>query len=196
MPTQTTLSKGIPIHFGDEMSLTELWRASGKSRGYGPTEWKRREGKNFIAEIQNATSQGRCVIRTFVGGPSKFSKGAGGGGTMAHWQIGLAYAQYLSPELHKICNQIVRDFAEAKHEFATSVTTRANKKDVGKIATRDCAGNPAGTLPSALLNITSTTMPTLLAEEVGATHRRCSSHRVIQTCVLFKLTVYNLQMLL
>nr|WP_274704718.1 KilA-N domain-containing protein [Aquabacter cavernae] len=32
-----------------------------------------------------------------------------GGGTYAHWQIGLAYAKYLSPEFHMWRNTAVRE---------------------------------------------------------------------------------------
>jgi hypothetical protein len=37
-----------------------------------------------------------------------------GGGTFAHWQIGLAYAKYLSPEFHMWCNEVVRERMEAR----------------------------------------------------------------------------------
>lgn len=36
-----------------------------------------------------------------------------GGATFAHWQIGLAYAKYLSPEFHMWCNEVVRERMEA-----------------------------------------------------------------------------------
>ena len=32
----------------------------------------------------------------------------------AHWQIGIAYAKYLSPEFHVWCNTVVRDRMEGK----------------------------------------------------------------------------------
>lgn len=56
------------------------------------------------------------------------------GGTFAHWQIGMEYACYLSPDLAEICNQIVKDFVEAKPEIAMSVTARADQKGKAKIA--------------------------------------------------------------
>ena len=70
--------------------------------------------------VQVAVGLAHSVIRTYVGGSAKDGK-HGGGGTLAHWQIGLAYAQYLSPELHMICNQIVKDFVDAKPETASSL---------------------------------------------------------------------------
>jgi hypothetical protein len=87
------------------MSLTELWRASGKSWNYDPTQWKRKEGRHFIAKIQNDMPVGHIVFRTSKGGSNKVvGSGAGGGGTIAHWQIGTEYARYLSPDLAKVCN--------------------------------------------------------------------------------------------
>src|SRR5690606_31175446 len=38
-----------------------------------------------------------------------------GGATYAHWQIGLAYAKYLSPEFHMWCNEVVRQRMEQSH---------------------------------------------------------------------------------
>jgi len=76
------------------------------------------------------------------------------GGTFAHWQIGLAYAKHLSPELHRVCNQIVKDFVEAKPEIAMSVTARADKKGVAKIVARDCAWDQAGAVSSVRLEAT------------------------------------------
>jgi hypothetical protein len=46
----------------------------------------------------------------------------------------MEYACYLSPDLAEICNQIVKDFVEAKPEIAMSVTARADQKGKAKIA--------------------------------------------------------------
>jgi hypothetical protein len=39
------------------------------------------------------------------------------GATWAHWQIGLAYAKYLSPEFHAWCNEVVRAHMEGRGSF-------------------------------------------------------------------------------
>jgi hypothetical protein len=126
IPIQAIEFNGQTIHIDEEMSLTELWKASGKSRGHNPTEWARREGTEFIANLKTNTSVRRNLIRTERGRK---------GGTFAHWQIGMEYARYLSPELAAVCNQIVKDFVEANPELAQSVIARASQAGVAMIAT-------------------------------------------------------------
>ena len=45
------------------------------------------------------------------------------GATMAHWQVGMGYAQYLSPDFHMWCNTVVRERMEGKAlASATSIS--------------------------------------------------------------------------
>lgn len=46
------------------------------------------------------------IVKTTKGGLG------GGGGTVAHWQLALAYAQYLSPEIHLQVNQVFKNHVE------------------------------------------------------------------------------------
>ena len=90
---------------GDMLCLTDMWKAGGEgNRHRNPTEWARYEGSDFLEK--NGFNTGDTRIW-------KSARGKGGG-VWAHWQIGMAYAQYLSPELHAWCNQIVRDYMEGK----------------------------------------------------------------------------------
>lgn len=98
---------GQTIHIAEEMNLTEMFKASGKDRNFGPAEWTRYTGAEFLKSFGENTGSARNLIRTARGRK---------GGTFAHWQIGMEYARYLSPELAAICNQIVKDFVEAKPE--------------------------------------------------------------------------------
>lgn len=100
---------GISIAFhGKEMiNLTHLWKASGSNRYANPYEWSRKEGRQFIEALnQMLNTPENRIIKTTRGK---------NGGTWAHWQIALAYAKYLSPELHIWTNQIVRERLEEEH---------------------------------------------------------------------------------
>jgi hypothetical protein len=75
---------------GDDLNLTDMWRAAGSDPDRRPAEWQRStQGSAFISFIAGNLNMGNThIIRT--------EKGRGGA-TWGHWQIGLAYAQYLSP---------------------------------------------------------------------------------------------------
>lgn len=88
----------------DLISLTDLWKASGNNRFGNPHEWSRKEGSPFIDFISKK-------LNTPVSRIIKTTRGKGGG-TWAHWQIALAYAKYLSPELHLYVNQVFKERLE------------------------------------------------------------------------------------
>lgn len=83
----------------DMVSLTELWRAAGGDPNKRPADWARKEGATFIEFIGNKlnTPTGHIIE----------AEREHDGGTWAHWQIGMAYAEYLSPGFHVRCNEIV-----------------------------------------------------------------------------------------
>lgn len=56
-----------------------------------------------------------------------------GGGTYAHWQLGLAYAKYLSPEFHICCNTVVRERMEGKPAATQLVLDEQMKNAIGGI---------------------------------------------------------------
>ena len=100
------LSDGeIISHREDMLSLTDMWKAGDADPSKRPVEWLRSKGaRQFIDHLQ-----------VMVGNSHLFHVGAGRKGqTFAHWQIGLAYAKYLSPEFHMWCNQVVRERMEGK----------------------------------------------------------------------------------
>lgn len=86
---------------GKDLNLTDMWKASKKSLNYNPNNWIRKEGNNFINTV--AIKLNTTVSRILKTQPGR------NGGTWAHWQIGLAYAKYLSPELHMFVNEIFRE---------------------------------------------------------------------------------------
>ncbi len=107
---------GVEIAFEgkEKISLTDLWKASGKSEGRDPHNWARFEGKEFINVI--AVSQNRSVAQVLK------AKRGKGGGTWAHWQIALEYARYLSPELAIWCNQVVKERLEEERNPELGIT--------------------------------------------------------------------------
>lgn len=57
----------------------------------------------FLAETHNMGNSHVIVV-----------KRGKGGGTFGHWQVGLAYAKYLSPEFHMWCNTVVCERMQGK----------------------------------------------------------------------------------
>ena len=99
----------MPIRDRDEMlSLTDMWRAAGGARHQVPAKWLAHDGtKNFVDYLKS----------TILGEDSELFKALNEGGewnTWAHWQIGMAYAKYLSPEFHAWCNEVVRAHMEGR----------------------------------------------------------------------------------
>ncbi|PHQ71766.1 MAG: hypothetical protein COB93_02505 [Sneathiella sp.] len=90
---------------GEMLSLTDMWKAAGEDDSKRPSEWLRQDATQAFIEVLSSSNMGEAHIRTRRGNR---------GGTMAHWQIGLAYAKYLSPEFHMWCNQVVRERMEGK----------------------------------------------------------------------------------
>jgi hypothetical protein len=105
---------GLSIRDRDEMlSLTDMWKAAGSDPSKRPSEWLRQPSTQAFAECVAGTIEvGNTHIKTMKG--SGAGAGRGGGTTFAHWQIGLAYAKYLSPQFHMWCNEVVRERMEGK----------------------------------------------------------------------------------
>ncbi len=91
----------------ETLSLTDMWKAAKEPQHREPYQWARKEGASFIEAV--ALAHNLPVEQVMKSKPGK------GGGTYAHWQIGLAYAKYLSPEFHMWCNTVVRERMEGKH---------------------------------------------------------------------------------
>ena len=107
---------GTPVRLiNDQLNMTDMWKASGSPANQEPWNWSRKEGAQFIEFI--AESHNLTVGQVMKSKPGK------NGGTVAHWQIGLAYAKYLSPEFHAWCNVAVRDRMEG-------VFSAANPEDL------------------------------------------------------------------
>lgn len=91
---------GVTIGFDgkEKINLTNLWKASGSMKNQSPYEWSRLpESEKFINVISKKLNTEKSRIIETTRGRK--------GGTWAHQQIALAYAKYLSPELHMFVNQ-------------------------------------------------------------------------------------------
>lgn len=99
-----TKFNGVSIAFqgNDKINLTDLWRAAESDEDKRPNDWMAIDSnQKFIHAVSNN-------LNTAVNGIIKTTRGKGGG-TWAHWQIALAYAKYLSPELHMYVNQVFKE---------------------------------------------------------------------------------------
>lgn len=105
MPKNGLIYNGAEIRtIGERLNLTDMWKAAGSPENREPFNWARFEGAPFIEAV--ALSQNLSVAQVIS------TKRGKNGGTEAHWQIGLAYAKYLSPEFHMWCNTVVRERME------------------------------------------------------------------------------------
>src|SRR6218665_2949264 len=67
----------------------------------------------FISPTRNGSSKQFSVFKPENSWFIEKKKGKGGG-TWAHWQVGMAYAKYLDPNFHMWCNTQVRAVMEGK----------------------------------------------------------------------------------
>jgi hypothetical protein len=91
----------LDIAEGKMVNLNRIFAISGASKGKEPKEWVKLDStKNLIKSINGGKSP---VLKT---------KRGVGGGTWAHWQLALSYAQYLSTDLHVVVNQVFKERLE------------------------------------------------------------------------------------
>ncbi|MBQ0917235.1 KilA-N domain-containing protein [Hydrogenophaga aromaticivorans] len=114
------------------VSLTDLYQAA-QAAGWtdgkrDPRRWKLQDGAQFIAFVaENLNVPLRDIY--------KATKGKGGG-SFAHWQIALAYAKYLSPELHMQVNEVYARFKAGDVRLAAEIADKAKPADAEWLARR------------------------------------------------------------
>lgn len=109
------------------ISLTDLWKASGQNKNQDPPQWLRLPGtRKFIVVLE----------KKIMGFSHDLIKSKGGSGTYAHWQIGLAYAKYLSPELHMHVNEIYMRYRAGDVSLAEEIADKASKENQEWLAKR------------------------------------------------------------
>lgn len=92
------LGPSVRVNAKGMLSLTDLHKASGASKGLNPAKWQETEAAKAFIE---ATAQ---ILNIPIGDIIESKRGKAGG-TYAHKQIALAYAKALSPDLHYAVNQ-------------------------------------------------------------------------------------------
>jgi hypothetical protein len=103
---------------GTWICLTDLWNAVGKPEGkHDPRRWKDKAGREFIDAVAEK-------LNVPLGDIYRTTRGRGGA-SWGHWQIGLAYAKYLSPELHMHVNEVYMRYQLGDINLAEEVVTRA-----------------------------------------------------------------------
>lgn len=94
----------ISITDGDMVSLNQIHEIVGSPENQSPSQWISLPSTVLLLEsIDNENVERSHIIET---------KRGEGGGTLAHWQLALSYAQYLSSELHIAVNQVFKERLE------------------------------------------------------------------------------------
>lgn len=145
---------------GDALNLTDMWRAAGADTQKQPAKWQAlQQAADFMAYIAETLGKNESLL--------VWSKEGRGGGTWAHWQIGMAYAKYLSPAFHAWCNSIIRAHMERRGigNFQSQVIERLDRIEY-RVDTLEQR------LPQRRREITKTTR-LLLADAALALGGRC-----------------------
>ncbi len=109
------------------ISLTDLWKASGQTKNQSPNDWLRLPGTKKFIDV---------LAKRITGLSRDLTKSSGRSGTYAHWQIGLAYAKYLSPELHMHVNEIYMRYRSNDVSLAEEISDNASKENREWLAKR------------------------------------------------------------
>ncbi|MEC5289377.1 MULTISPECIES: KilA-N domain-containing protein [unclassified Aurantimonas] len=135
--TATDIAKADLIYNGEiihakaeTLSLTDMWKAAGSPANRDPGQWQRlSQAAEFIEHVS-----------VIMGIPhDNLVTAKKRGGTWANWQIGLAYAKYLSPEFHMWCNTVVRAVMEGRAAATDHNLTKYDMQMIGN-AVKNCAG--------------------------------------------------------
>lgn len=101
----------IKLDSDELVSLTDMWKASGLGKDYMPIRWARSESANrFISYIRDLQNHPQKDVF--------YTKRGRTGGTFGHWQIALAYAQWLSPEFKAQVQDAFRSYKIGDPEHA------------------------------------------------------------------------------
>jgi len=105
------------------ISLNSVYEMVDASKNQSPYEWSRLPSTIKLIKSMAKDNTGKSRIIK--------SKRGKGGGTLAHWQLALTYAKYLSPELHIAVNDVFKERLEEYVDPELGITRsqeRARKK--------------------------------------------------------------------
>lgn len=124
---------GTRIRDNELLSLTDMWKSQGSKPTKHPSKWLMNESTE---EFVQALAKKKEVKKSSV---LMISRGYAGG-TWAHWQIALAYAKWLSPELHMKANEVVRSYIEADANMIHDMVSRnENTEELEEISAHAAA---------------------------------------------------------
>ncbi|WP_107667986.1 KilA-N domain-containing protein [Cyanothece sp. BG0011] len=87
------------------VSLTQLWKAANSPKNRDPRRWTETDGSAlFLLALEKKLNVATNDILKTVRGRN--------GGTWGHWQVALAYAKYLDPNLHIQVNEWAKRYVE------------------------------------------------------------------------------------
>lgn len=114
---------------GGLVNLTDLWKAAGEPEGkHDPRQWKRFAGQEFIDSVaQKLNVLPEHIYKTTRG---KY------GGSWVHWQIALAYAKYLSHDLHMHVNEVYMRYQAGDTTLADEIADKASLEEQEKMLKR------------------------------------------------------------
>jgi hypothetical protein len=149
-------------HEGDLICLTDLWKVSGQPSGKrDPRRWKKESGQEFIDSVsQKLNVRSADIYKTTRGR---------GGASWGHWQIALAYAKYLSPELHMHVNEIYMRYQSGDVALADEV--------VDKMAPEQQELHAARTLGKVARNFLTKTLDAHEVKGYGYVHCTNSTYK-------------------
>lgn len=150
---------GAVVHMtGERLSLTDMWRAAGCPENREPFNWSRFEGARFIEVIAQLHNLSEAQVLE--------AKKGRNGGTWAHWQIGIAYAQYLSPEFHAWCNSVVRERMEGRQPVEAAQVAKASAPRISGALLREVMSFP-DKLRAAFPSLSETAMQAAFSKLSG-----------------------------
>lgn len=150
---------GAVVHMaGERLSLTDMWRAAGSPENREPFNWSRFEGARFIEVIAQLHNLSEAQVLE--------AKKGRNGGTWAHWQIGIAYAQYLSPEFHAWCNSVVRERMEGRQPVEAAPVAKVSSPRISGALLREVMSFP-DKLRSAFPSLSETAMQAAFSKLSG-----------------------------
>ncbi|MBO3273203.1 KilA-N domain-containing protein [Hymenobacter defluvii] len=94
---------GVPIRQDEQgrVSLTDEWKAAGSPKKKKPTDWFARESTQELVDMAKSLITPKMgQLELVVSTTGRY------GGTYAYRTLALAYAKWLSPELHLAVNQV------------------------------------------------------------------------------------------
>jgi hypothetical protein len=164
---------------GERLNLTDMWKAAGADLQKTPAKWRDLPSTKEFAEhvgliVGKSDDEIFKVVR---GGPAPR--------TEAHWQVGLAYAKYLSPEFHMWCNTVVRERMEGKASGVEADAELIRRTDgIARMLAHKVAG-----LEKAIEGIG--TVSRLMAETMERKDQRieCLEQAVLETAQVVKTLV-------